>query len=286
MELIRSILDLDSRVRVMGVLNVTPDSFSDGGVYLDPESAIDRALEMEEEGADVIDIGGESTRPGSDQVDAATELGRAMPVIEKLASKLHVPLSIDTTKPAVASAAIAAGAEIINDISGLRFEPALAEVAAASGAGLILMHSRATPAVMQKIPPVDDVFDEVISGLRVAVSQARECGVALDKMIVDPGIGFGKTPRQNLQLIRGLDTIGRALELPVMFGPSRKSFVRLVLDKRMPSIRRDEEGERFAGTAAAVAMGVLHGARMVRVHDVAAMVGVVRLIEESLDSAN
>jgi dihydropteroate synthase len=286
MKLIRSILDLDSRVRVMGVLNVTPDSFSDGGVYLDPESAIDRALEMEEEGADVIDIGGESTRPGSDPVDDATELNRVIPVIERLASRLSIPISIDTTKAAVASAAIAAGAEIINDISGLRFEPSLAEIAASSEAALILMHSRATPAVMQKIPPVDDVFDEVISGLRVAVSEARECGVAIAKMIVDPGIGFGKTPRQNLQLILGLETIGKALELPVVFGPSRKSFVRLVLDKRMPSIRRDEESEKIAGPAATVAMGVLHGARMVRVHDVAAMVGVVRLIEESLDSAN
>jgi dihydropteroate synthase len=218
-------------------------------------------------------------------VDETTELNRVIPVIESLASRLHVPISIDTTKAAVASAAIAAGAEIINDISGLRFEPSLAELAAASGAGLILMHSRATPAVMQKIPPVEDVFDEVISGLRVAVSQARECGVALAKMIVDPGIGFGKTPRQNLQLIRR-SRDHRQSELPVVFGPSRKSFVRLVLDKRMPSIRRDEEGEKFAGTAATVAMGVLHGARMVRVHDVAAMVGVVRLIEESLDSAN
>jgi dihydropteroate synthase len=139
---------------------------------------------------------------------------------------------------------------------------------------------------MQKIPPVDDIFDEVISGLRVAVSLARECGVPLSKLIIDPGIGFGKTPRQNLQLISGLDAIAKALELPVMFGPSRKSFVRLALDKRMPSLKRDEQGEKFAGTAAAVAIGVLHGARMVRVHDVAAMVGVVRLIEESQDSVN
>jgi dihydropteroate synthase len=270
----------------MGVLNVTPDSFSDGGVYLDPDCAIDRALEMEAEGADVIDIGGESTRPGSDEVATATELERVMPVLERIGSRMRVPISIDTTKPAVARAAIRAGAELINDISGLRFEPGLAEIAAQSGAGLILMHSRATPAVMQKIPPVDDIFDEVISGLRVAVSQARECGVPLSKLIIDPGIGFGKTPRQNLQLISGLDAIAKALELPVMFGPSRKSFVKLTLDKRMPSLKRDEEGEKFAGTAAAVAIGVLHGARMVRVHDVAAMVGVVRLIEESQDSVN
>ena len=279
MDLIRSTIDLDARVQVMGVLNVTPDSFSDGGRYDDLDRAVARALEMEAEGADIVDIGGESTRPGSKPVSAEEEISRVAPVIEKLAGRLRVPISIDTTKAAVARAAIAAGAEIINDISGLRFDPALAGVAAQSGAALVLMHSRGTPETMQTLPPVEDVFAEVIDGLRASIDCALLHGVAREKLIVDPGIGFGKTPKQNLQLIDGLDRIVAAFDLPILLGPSRKSFIKRTLDKTMRATARDDERERRAGTAASIAIGILRGARIVRVHDVGEMTAAARLAE-------
>ena len=279
MKLIRSILDLDARVHVMGVLNVTPDSFSDGGEHFDRARAVARAFEIEAEGADILDLGGESTRPGSKPVTAAGELERVLPVLERLQGGLRIPISIDTTKSEVARAAIAAGAEIVNDISGLRFDEELAGVAAGSGAGLVLMHSRATPETMQRIAPVADIFAEVASGLRASIERARAGGVAREKLILDPGIGFGKTPEQNLQLIGGLDRLKRAFDLPLLLGPSRKSFIKRTLDRRMTAARRDEGRERVAGTAASVAVGVLGGARLVRVHDVGEMVALVRLVE-------
>jgi len=279
MKFIRSTLDLNARVHVIGVLNVTPDSFSDGGAYFDVERAVAHAFEIEAEGADILDVGGESTRPGSKPVSVEAELGRVLPVLERLQGRLRIPVSIDTTKRAVAQAAIDCGAEIINDISGLRFDPGLAEVAAASGAGLVLMHSRATPETMQKLAPVDDVLAEVAAGLGTAIKQARRGGVVREKLILDPGIGFGKTARQNLQLINGLDRLVAAFGLPILLGTSRKSFIKRTLDERLTAGQRDEGRERLAGTSASVAVGILRGARLVRVHDVGEMVAFVRMIE-------
>jgi len=285
MRLIRSTLDLEARVQVMGVLNVTPDSFSDGGEYSDVGRAVAHALEIEAEGADLLDIGGESTRPGSLPVSAEEEMARVLPVIEQLRGRLRIPVSIDTTKRAVAAAAVARGAEIINDVSGLRFDPGVADVAAESGAGLVLMHSRATPETMQQLPPVTDIFAEVSGGLRRAIALAVDRGVGRGKIIVDPGIGFGKTPEQNLQLIGGLDRLGAEFSLPVLLGPSRKSFIKRTLDGRMTAARRDPAGERLAGTAASIAVGLLRGARIVRVHDVGPAVALVRMVEALLAGA-
>ena len=256
----------------MGVLNVTPDSFSDGGEFNDIERAVERALEIEEEGADILDIGGESTRPGSHGVSVDQELGRVIPVLERLRGRLKIPVSIDTTKPEVAKAAIAAGAEIINDVSGLRFSHDLAQIAAASGSGLVLMHSRGTPETMQKMAPVADIFDEVTTSLATSIEVAVTRGVNDQKIIIDPGIGFGKTREQNLELINGLGRLNEALGFPILLGPSRKSFIRLTLGK-------DDQASIIGGTAASVALGVERGARIVRVHDVREMVAVVRLTE-------
>ncbi len=282
MKLIRSTLDLDRRVQLMGVLNVTPDSFSDGGKYDDVERAVARAFEIEAEGADILDIGGESTRPGSQPVGVEDELNRVMPVIAALQSHLRIPISVDTAKSEVAREAIEAGAEVINDISGLRFDSELAEVAAETGAGLILMHSRGTPETMQQLPPVDDVFADVINGLRWSIEKAGQRGVRRGQIILDPGLGFGKTAEQNLQLINGLDRIVREFGLPVLLGPSRKSFIKRALDGVMNAGVRDEERERAAGTAASITIGILRGARIVRVHDVGEMAAVTRVAEAIL----
>jgi dihydropteroate synthase len=271
---------------VMGVLTVTPDSFSDGGEFLDPERAVDRALEIEAEGAQILDIGGESTRPGSKQVSVEEEMRRVLPVLAKLQGKLRIPVSIDTTKSQVARAAIGLGAEIINDISGLRFDPEVADIAAEAGAALVLMHSRGTPEFMQKLPPVAEIFAEVIGGLKSSIAEAGKRGVAREKIVLDPGLGFGKTPEQNLQLIGGLDRIIAEFDLPVLLGPSRKSFIKHTLDSLMEANHRPDrryaEGGRLAGTALCVGIGVMRGARIVRVHDVAEMAAVVRLTEALL----
>jgi dihydropteroate synthase len=282
MKLIRSTLDLNSRVQVMGVLNVTPDSFSDGGEYADPQRAVERALEIEAEGAQILDIGGESTRPGSMQISVDEELRRILPVLEMLQGSLRIPISVDTTKSRVARAAIGLGAEIVNDVSGLRFDPEIADIAAQTGAALVLMHSRGTPETMQKLPPVDDIFSEVIGGLHRSIKEAGARGVEHEKIIIDPGLGFGKTPEQNLQLIDGLDRIIAEFDLPLLFGPSRKSFIKRTLDRLLDQSIRHGEGERLAGTALFTALGVMRGARIVRVHDVAEMVAIVRLTESIL----
>ncbi len=279
MKLIRSTLDLQSRVQVMGVLNVTPDSFSDGGKFDDVERATDRALEMEADGADILDIGGESTRPGSLAVSAEEESARIFPVLERLQGRLKIPISVDTTKLAVARGAIERGAEIINDISGLRFEIGLADLAAKTGAALVLMHSRGTPETMQKLPPVEGIFIEVINGLYWSVEQALERGVQKSKLVLDPGIGFGKMPQQNLQLINHLNRLIAEFGLPVLLGPSRKSFIGRILDEKMPGITRDKTREQLAGTAASAVIGTLRGAHILRVHDVAEICATVRLAE-------
>lgn len=284
MKLIRSTLDLEARVQVMGVLNVTPDSFSDGGRFDDVERAVERALEIEAEGADILDIGGESTRPGSQFVSIAEESARIFPVLERLQGRLRIPVSVDTTKFEVARGAIERGAEIINDISGLRFDARLADLAAETGAGLVLMHSRATPETMQQRPFAEDIFAEVIGGLRWSVEEARQRGVRREHLILDPGIGFGKTLRQNLQLINRLDRLIAEFDLPVLLGASRKSFIKRALDERMNAATRNDEPERVAGTAASTVIGIERGARIVRVHDVGEMAAVVRLTEALLDA--
>src|SRR5215475_5050911 len=279
MELIRSTLDLESRVLIMGALNVTPDSFSDGGKYADLESAVARALEIEAEGANILDIGGESTRPGSKPVGVEEEMNRVVPVIEALRGRLRIPLSVDTTKSEVARAAIQAGVEIINDVSGLRFDPDVALVAAETGAALVLMHSRGAPGMMHQEPPVDDVFAEVIGGLRRSVEEATRRGAPRERIILDPGVGFGKTPEQNLQLIDKLDRIVTEFDLPILLGTSRKSFIKRALDRSLSGAARDDLRERVAGTAATVVIGVLRGARIFRVHDVGLMLAVTRVTE-------
>jgi len=282
MKLIHSTLDLKSRVQVMGVLNVTPDSFSDGGKFDGVERAVERAVEIEAEGADILDIGGESTRPGSQPISMAAESARVFPVLERLQGRLRIPISVDTTKSDVARGAIERGAEIINDISGLRFDARLADLAAETGAGLVLMHSRGTPETMQKLAVAEDIFAEVIGGLRWAVEQAHQRGVRREQLVLDPGIGFGKTPRQNLQLVNRLDRLVAEFGLPILLGTSRKSFIKRTLDERMGAVRRNDERERLAGTAASVVIGVERGARIVRVHDVGEIVAVVRTTEALL----
>jgi dihydropteroate synthase len=246
----------------MGILNVTPDSFSDGGLYADPPRAIAHALRMVEEGADIVDVGGESTRPGSAQIPAATEIERVVPVIRGVAARADVVISIDTTKPEVAEAAIAAGARMINDVSGLRGGPGLAAIAAASGADLVIMHSRGTPADMQRSTEYDDVVTDVMAELAPSIDAALGAGLPRERIWLDPGIGFAKTPVQNLQLIARLCELA-ALGFPLLVGPSRKSFIGAVTGA--------PTGDRLGGTAAAVAVAVLQGARAVRVHDVALM---------------
>jgi dihydropteroate synthase len=284
MKLIRSSIDLESRVQLMGVLNVTPDSFSDGGRYETRELAVARALEIESQGADLLDIGGESTRPGAKPVSVEEELLRTLPVIEALQGRLGIPISIDTTKYEVAAAALQAGAEIINDIGGLRFDPRLADLAAATGAALVLMHSRGTPETMQKIAPADDLFTDVIDDLQTAVTEAERRGVSKEKLILDPGLGFGKTPEQNLQLINGLDRLVNAFGLPILLGPSRKSFLKQVLDEELGTAAKNDPQTRVWGTSASVIIGVVRGARIVRVHDVGEMAAATRVAERILSA--
>jgi len=268
-------LALGERTLVMGVLNVTPDSFSDGGKYLDADAAVARALEMEMQGADIIDVGGESTRPGSDPVPVDTELARVLPVVERLSGRLRVPISIDTQKAVVAAAALRAGAEIVNDVSGLTADPALADVVRRARAALVLMHMRGRPKTMQKRPFARNVLRDVSRGLREAVARARRAGIARASIVLDPGIGFGKSVEQNCELLARLPELAR-LGYPVLIGTSRKGFIGRVLDD-VPV------AGRIWGTAATVAASILGGAHIVRVHDVAEMVQVARVTDAILD---
>ncbi len=251
------------RPLIMGILNLTPDSFSDGGTCLDPSRAFDRALQMEAEGADIIDIGGESTRPGAAPVSAEQELGRIMAVVERLSAVVKCAISVDTWKSAVAEKALAAGAEIINDISGFTFDPDMARLAAASGAGVVLMHTRGTPDNMQQDTEYDDLMREIITCLRVSVAVARTAGVSDDLIALYPGIGFAKDTAGNLELLRRLSELS-CFGMPILTGPSRKSFIGKTLN-------RPHADDRLFGTAATVALAVAHGASIVRVHDVRAM---------------
>jgi dihydropteroate synthase len=269
-------LVLGKRTLVMGVLNVTPDSFSDGGKFFSVERAVNGALEMERDGADLLDIGAESTRPGSEGISAEEELRRLLPVLEALRGRLKIPISVDTQKAEVAEKALVAGAEWINDISGLKNDPRMAEVAARHKVPLILMHMRGTPRTMQKRPFATDVVKDVTAGLRESVGKARRAGVAKSQIVVDPGIGFGKSHAQNYELIARLPELAK-LGFPLLVGTSRKGFLGATL--------ADAEGKpapaegRIWGTAATVTASILNGAHIVRVHDVKEMVQVAKVAD-------
>ena len=269
-------LALGERTLVMGILNVTPDSFSDGGLFLDAEAAVARALEMERDGADILDVGGESTRPGSQGVSAEEELRRILPVLEKLHGKIKIPISVDTSKSEVAEAAAAAGAEILNDVTALRSDPRIAEVARRRKLPLILMHMRGEPRTMQKGPFAKDVVRDVLAGLGKAVAIARRAGVSKSQIIIDPGVGFGKSYSQNFELLARLPELAK-LGFPILIGTSRKSFIGRALEGSPRATVA--KPERIWGTAATVAASILQGAHIVRVHDVAEMSEVVRVTD-------
>jgi dihydropteroate synthase len=267
-------LDLGRRTHLMGILNVTPDSFSDGGRFVDPVRAVEHAREIAAQGADIVDIGGESTRPGSEPLSEDEELRRVIPVIERLAQDIAVPLSIDTYKASVARKALKAGAGIVNDISGLRFSPDMAKVVADHGAAVVIMHIKGTPRNMQLNPVYEDVVGEVLEYLEEGIAIALRAGVPRDHILIDPGIGFGKTVEHNITVLDRLDAF-RVLGCPIVLGTSRKRFIGAVLDSPDPM-------GRIEGTAATVAVGIQRGARIIRVHDVAAMGKVARMTDAIL----
>src|SRR5271169_4178849 len=267
-------LALGKLTLVMGVLNVTPDSFSDGGLFLNVDAAVAHAVAMEAAGADIIDVGGESTRPGSLGVSTETELQRVLPVIEKLKGKIRIPISVDTSKSEVAEAAASAGAEIVNDVTALRGDPRVAEIVRRRKLALVLMHMRGKPRTMQKTPFARDVLRDVADGLRHAVAVARRAGIAKSQIVLDPGIGFGKSCEQNCELLARLPELAR-LGYPLLVGTSRKSFIGKVLEKS--ELRTGAGTDRIWGTAATVAASILQGAHIVRVHDVAEMAQVARV---------
>lgn len=257
----------------MGVLNVTPDSFSDGGKFFSLPGAVEGALAMQRAGADILDIGAESTRPGSLGISAVEELARLLPVLQALRRRLKIPISIDTRKAAVAEIAIGAGAEMLNDVSGLNHDPRVAEVAARHGVPLILMHMRGTPHTMQKLPFAKNVLRDVIGGLRRSVAIARRAGISKSQIILDPGIGFGKSFPQNYELLVKLPALAK-LGYPLLVGTSRKGFIGKTLARNGKSVPSED---RLWGTAATVAASILNGAHIVRVHDVEEMIQVVRV---------
>ena len=259
------------RTRVMGILNLTPDSFSDGGNSLDAGLALERAREILAQGADLLDLGGESTRPGALPVDAAEELRRILPVLKKIRTETGVPISIDTTKPEVARACLAEGADIINDVSGLQASGnAMARLVREAGAGLVLMHRRGTPETMQSFASYGDVIEEVFRELAAARDAALEQGIGPDKIVLDPGLGFAKTAEQNLEILRGLERF-HEMGQPLLLGPSRKSFIGKVTGRQIH--------EREFGTAAVCALAVLKKVQILRVHEVGKMRDVINMME-------
>jgi dihydropteroate synthase len=258
---------LGGRTLLMGILNVTPDSFSDGGKYSDPERAYARALELEEEGADIIDVGAESTRPGSQRIPEAEELRRLIPVLKRLNGKLGIPVSVDTYKSGVADKALEHGAEIINDPTGLLLDLQIAKVVTKYDAGLIINHMRGTPETWARLPPIKDLMRSIAIDLEAAIHRARQGGVTKQQVVIDPGLGFGKRREQNSEIIANLELL-RAFDLPCAIGPSRKSF-----------LKKDLEIDTEFATAAAVTACIMHGARIVRVHDVKTMKIVVEVAD-------
>lgn len=271
-------LSIGEQPMIMGILNATPDSFSDGGCYLSVDTAVARGREMLAQGADIIDIGGESTRPGAAPVDAPTEMRRVLPVIEALAAVPGARISIDTAKAAVAHEAVRAGACIINDVTALEGDPAMAAVVRETGAGVVLMHMRGTPRTMQDNPQYADVVGEVADWLAARLVAAGMAGIAAEAVVLDPGIGFGKTAAHNIALIAGLDRLAR-LGRPVLAGLSRKRFIGLLSGV-------EEAADRMAGSLAALTAAILHGASILRVHDVAASVQAARVAAALRDATN
>jgi len=266
----RTPLELGQRTLIMGILNVTPDSFSDGGQFFDAESAVKRGLEIEAEGANILDIGGESTRPGSEAISEEEELRRIMPVIEALVPRMEIPISVDTYRAGVAKRALEAGAQVVNDISGLRFDPSLAEVVQTSGAGLILMHSRGVRQEIHQQTPTADPVQTVLEGLEESLQTARRAAILHAAVVVDPGIGFSKDASASCRILRNLHVFSK-LRYPLLVGTSRKSFIRAII--------HDSPESRLLGTAATVAAAVSAGAHVVRVHDVAQM----RIVTDVMD---
>ncbi len=276
-----SALNQGKRTRIMGVLNMTPDSFSDGGKFADHDIALSHAEKMVEQGADIIDIGGESSRPFADPVSSEDEISRVLPVIEKLAQKIAIPISIDTTKSDVAKRAIDAGASIINDISALRLDPKMAEIAAEAGVPVIIMHMKGAPKTMQENPQYDDLIGEIKTFLADAVDSAVKKGICRSKIIIDPGIGFGKTFEHNFIILNNLAAF-KSVGVPILVGPSRKAFIR---DKLKDIAGKDTHTPGpcsqivETGTQAAVAAAVLNGADIVRCHDVAGTRVTLKIID-------
>ena len=258
---------LAERTVIMGVLNVTPDSFSDGGKYLDPDRAFARALELEDQGADILDIGAESTKPGSQRISEPEELRRLIPVLKRLHGKLSIPISVDTYKSGVAEKALEHGAEIINDPSGVMLDVQLPKVIVKHDAGLIVNHMRGTPETWAKLPPMIDLMRSIHIDLEAALHRLRQSGVQKHQIVIDPGLGFGKRREQNAQIIARLEAL-KAFDLPIAIGPSRKSF-----------LKKEQPQETEFATAAAVSISIVNGARIVRVHDVPAMRAVVEIAD-------
>jgi dihydropteroate synthase len=269
-------LELGQRTLIMGVINVTPDSFADGGARFDPAKAVDDGLRMIEDGADILDVGGESTRPGADPVPEAEELQRVLPVVERLAREGSAPISIDTYKAGVARRALDAGASIVNDISGLQFDASLGEVVARARAALVLMHTRGRSKDMYREAVYTDVTSEIVSELEAAIARATAAGVPLSAIVVDPGLGFAKRAKHSFEVLARLDRL-TTLDRPILVGPSRKSYLEMALGERPAE-------DREWGTAAAVAASVLAGAHIVRAHGVRAMADVVRVADRILSS--
>jgi len=272
----RDALNLGDRTLVMGIINVTPDSFADGGVHLDSERALDTALAFEAEGVDIVDIGGESTRPGAIPLSVSDEIARVLPVLQRLAPRLRVPISIDTYKSEVAYQAIDNGATLINDISALRYDSNLATVTAKSGVPIVLMHTRGRSREMYQEANYTDVAGEIVQELTDAINRAVKAGISCDQLIIDPGLGFAKQASHTFEMLARLDELAK-LDRPIMVGPSRKSFLQEVLGECPPS-------QREWGTAAAVAAAVLLGAHIVRVHGVREMLQIVRIADRLRES--
>ncbi len=267
----REPLQLGPRTLVMGILNITPDSFADGGVHFDVNHAVDAGMRMVEDGADILDVGGESTRPGAEPLDAGEEMRRVLPVIERLSSLVEVPLSVDTYKASVARAAIAAGASIVNDISGLQYDATLGRVVADTGAAVVLMHTRGRSTGMYELAQYADVVGEVTRELGQAMTRARDAGIKDEAVILDPGLGFAKKAVHSVDVLAHLDTFAN-LGRPILSGPSRKSFLKAALGEREPAARE-------WGTSAAVTISVLLGAHIIRVHGVREMRDVVQVAD-------
>ncbi len=263
-------LDLDSRTHIMGILNVTPDSFFDGGKYLQKEKAVEHGIRLAQQGADIIDVGGESTRPYSKRISAQEEMDRVIPVIESLAKQIDIPISIDTYKSEVAKEAIKAGASMINDISAFRFDPKMAEIASQEQVPVVLMHMKGRPENMQDNPEYEDLMGEIISFLKDAKENAIKKGIKEEFIILDPGIGFGKKLEHNLQIIRSLEML-LELNSPILIGPSNKAFIAHIVGEKTE--------DRETGTMAAVACAIMNGAHIVRVHNVEKAVKTAKIVD-------